>query len=28
MLDLGRWSGHNGVPALERGNEPKGHYGS
>ena len=23
MRDLDRWSGHNGVPTLERGNEPK-----
>jgi len=22
MRDLGRWSGHNRVPMLERGNEP------
>jgi len=24
MRDLDRWSGHNGVPTLERGNEPIG----
>jgi len=28
MRDLGRWSGHKGVPTLERGNEPRGHHGS
>jgi len=28
MRDLGRWSSHDCVPTLERGNEPKAHHGS